>query len=121
MAGSNETRGCKGIHRVERRLLSVDSSPKSLPEAIVTAADDNETPSPPDPIIASIERALTKYEKRKGKRQSGSAADVPGIQREVEWIGERLKLGQIPRAELALLKLVDRQGQRSRLEDIVKT
>jgi predicted Zn-dependent protease len=74
-----------------------------------------------DPIIAAVEQALENYEWQKHKRPAGSFEDLPGIHREIEWIGERLKIGQVSRAEQALLRLIKRQGERSRPEDLAKT
>src|ERR1041385_7853878 len=108
------------IHRIEQRF-AVEGGGVSVPEATRVEADDIEAHFPIDPIIAAIEDALASIEGRKSKRLIGSAADLPNIQREIEWIGQRLKGGQVPRAEQALLRLIKRQAQRSRIEDIVKT
>ncbi len=84
-------------------------------------AEETEGSGPSDPIIAAVERAVAHYEHERGRAQKGSFEDLPGIQRQVAWIGDRLKGGETARAEKAVVDLIDRQRERSRREDIVKT
>ena len=74
---------------------------------------------PSDPIIAAVERAVAHYES--GRPPKGGFADLPGIKREIAWVGERLKRDETTRAEKAVVELIDRRSQRDRREDIVKT
>jgi predicted Zn-dependent protease len=111
------------VRRVEMRLRQTSDAPTVAPATGErdVEPDDVLPIDTADPIIAAIERAVEIIEDRKGTRRKGSMADLPGIQREIEWIGQRLKTGQVPRAEHALLTLIKRQSERSRVEDIAKT
>jgi tetratricopeptide (TPR) repeat protein len=112
------------IRRVEERLEQETGHAPALVSTISeieNEADDSQAIADIDPILLAVERAVAIINGRKDKRLKGSAADLPSIQREIDWIGQRLKTGQVSRAEHALLTLLERQSQRSRIEDIVKT
>jgi tetratricopeptide (TPR) repeat protein len=90
------------------------------PEEIIDADRNIEITDSSDLVMDAVERILAN--RKQGTRLAkGGADDVPGIQRQIKWIGERLRNGELGRAEFGLAKLIDRQGKRSRLEDIVKT
>ena len=101
------------IHGVEKRLPAPALSPSG--EAKETEDFDSS-----DPIAAAVERAVAHYEIDQ-RPKGGFFTDVPGIQRQIEWIGEQLKRGKIERAEKAIVKLIDRQSKRGRREHIVMT
>ena len=110
------------VRRAERRI---GDTPVQASDTAASSKGggsyENDAMETDDPIVAAVERAIDTYEARRRRSVEGSAGDLPGIQREIAWIGSRLKSGEAIRAEQAFIKLIDRQGQRSRPEDILKT
>ena len=109
------------IGRIEQRSMPTDTDVPAGGEAPIGDDDSMQTFEPSDPILAAADRALKEFSHRKRRPTDGSSDDLEGIQREVAWIGERLRHGETARAEQALLELIDRQSRRSRAEDLVKT
>ncbi len=110
------------IQRVEKRLGQTSpGDPTKDIAPVMGEGNEKDSFDDRDPIAVALERVLTSFELRDRKQLKGSAGDIPGIQREITWIGERLKAGELESAEQALARLINRQGQRSRALDIVKT
>jgi tetratricopeptide (TPR) repeat protein len=110
------------VRRIEKRTAPASAdTPAKRSVSITDDVDESDAFDPTDPIVAAVDRALANFQRRKRRSREGSSADLPGIQREIAWIGERLKFGEKARAEYALTKLIDRQGRRSRAGDVVKT
>ena len=74
-----------------------------------------------DPILAAVENAMEAIEQRRGRKRKGSVEDLPAIQHAIDWIASQVQKGDPVSAEQGLLRLIRRQGERSRLRDIVKT
>jgi tetratricopeptide (TPR) repeat protein len=98
-----------------RKARAQESGPAAEPEEDFEPSDDGSK------AATTLDQAITNFQQRKPWELEGSSADLPGIKREIAWIGERLKFGETTRAERALAELIDRQGRRSRAEDVVKT
>ena len=109
------------IQRVDKRIALLSAGPPIEHQELADEPDDAEAQDQSDPIVAAVERALANDSRRWRWSVEGSSADLPGIQSQITWIGERLKFGDTVRAEQALITLIDRQGRRSRAEDLVKT
>src|SRR5205085_11958366 len=102
------------LRRVEERVAPdarAKQTDRSAPKREL--ADDDHPSRAADPIIEAIERALANFENGRGKTRKGSSEALPAIQREIAWIEDRLKSGEVGRAEQALVTLIDSQGQRS--------
>jgi hypothetical protein len=110
------------IRRIDKRITPIGAWD---PTHLAAASDESHQNGVPgdDVIIAAIEKALLEFERRRDRRymREGSAADVPGIQSQIGWIGDRLNSRDILGAEEALVTLIERQSRRSRAEDLVKT
>lgn len=74
-----------------------------------------------DPIATAVEQILTKKAERGRRPLEGRFIELTNIQPEIEWIGDKLHLGQVKRAESALVQLLDRQSTRTKAADIMKT
>ncbi|MCH8859103.1 MAG: hypothetical protein IID54_05920, partial [Proteobacteria bacterium] len=110
------------IRRVETRIAPTSAGTTVESATPITdEAQESESFDPGDPIMAAAERVLAHFEQRRRRPIAGDSADLPSIQREISWIGQKLRAGEIVRAEQALIQLIDRQGQRSRADDLVKT
>jgi tetratricopeptide (TPR) repeat protein len=72
-----------------------------------------------DPIAIAVLAAMESQSSRKGKGQL--EYDLGAIQREINWIGDRLRAGELARAETGLIYLIGNQAQSSRAGDIVKS
>ncbi|MGH6935809.1 MAG: tetratricopeptide repeat protein, partial [Methylocella sp.] len=111
------------IRVVETRLTAL-STVESVDRALTQeeGAEDSHGLDSFDPITAAVERAVAHYKRdKRGRPPMGGYEDLPGIQLQIKWIGERLKRGETERAEKAAVELIDRQSKRSRPKDIVKT
>ena len=74
-----------------------------------------------DPIIVAVDRFMDADKTSDHRRNALAYVDLSAIQRQVDWIGGRLRDGRTQQAENALLELVGQQEGRSRPSDVVKT
>ena len=74
-----------------------------------------------DPIIAAAESVADGSSGSRRGDMPAKAFDLAAIQSQITWIGDQLSSGEIGRAEQAIVRLVQRQAERSRPGDIVKT
>ena len=75
----------------------------------------------PDPLNTAVIDAAIIQAQRKRKGYRSKDHDLDAIQREIAWIGDRLRIGEINRAEQAILHLIAEQATRSEPIHIVKT
>lgn len=74
-----------------------------------------------DPIIRAVEVAKRSIDERRDLPTAGGAGDVPATRRASRWIVNLLIKGKTAAAEIALVKLISRQGQRSRMLHLAMT
>jgi tetratricopeptide (TPR) repeat protein len=118
LAQLRHVRGSREI--VDRWTSGMRKSRVSAPVLVPEPAEESEQ-FDEGRLPTALDRALEEVQRRKSRSREGSSADLPGIHREISWIGARLKQGDAVSAEQALATLIERQGRRSRTEDIVKT
>jgi tetratricopeptide (TPR) repeat protein len=115
-----QLRHVRGSREVVERWTSEMRKPASTPTLVPELAEESD-PLDESRFVAVLDQALANIQQRKRRSKGGSSADLAGIKREISWIGARLKSGDTVGAEQALGTLIERQGRRSRMEDIVKT
>ena len=117
-----QLRHVKGSREIVEKWTSKmrEREPVSAPTLVPELAEEPEQFGE-DRLAAALAQVLENVRQRKSCSREGSSADLPGIHREISWIGARLKQGDTAGAEQALATLIERQGRRSRIEDITKT
>jgi tetratricopeptide (TPR) repeat protein len=74
-------------------------------------------------IVDAIERFIDRQQRlRQSKsRQRTTAASLESVDREINWIEERLREGDAAESEIGLIRLIDYQSERSRREHLLKS
>uniref|UniRef100_UPI00261BBA94 tetratricopeptide repeat protein n=1 Tax=uncultured Pelagimonas sp. TaxID=1618102 RepID=UPI00261BBA94 len=74
-----------------------------------------------DPILVEFEGAIEKIRERRSRLASFTSIELESIQKEIDWISDRLGAGRIVQVENALIDLIRRQSNGSQIEHLVKT
>ena len=117
------TRGTQVLAALQKRIQVRLNAPPPLLVEMGLDIDDEEIAvvEATDPIVAAAELVVAERSESNRHEVKGGARDVPAIQSQIDWIGERLQRGEVARAEQALVQLVRRQATRSRPEDVIKS
>ena len=109
-------------HRIVARIdQKSQDNVADVPDLGLEAMQDDQDMPEAEPFTAAAERVREIFERRGNEPHEGGVSDLTSIQSATSWIGDRLRAGQLGRAENELIKLMERQARRSRPEDLVKT
>ncbi|HKI15648.1 MAG TPA: tetratricopeptide repeat protein, partial [Roseiarcus sp.] len=106
---------------INRMTAGIRSAVETESDAGSLTDDEGSQTPASDPLFAAAARARQNYDSNFGRSVRGSSEDLPAVQRELRWIGEKLESGETEAAERGLIQLIERQGARARPADIMKS